>query len=215
MERMRKILPAAGLAVLLVMAFCAVPAVADPVPEEYFRTSIHADKAVYSPGDPITYRFWVDEYSDPHWFDIFNAIFTIDPNIDNIAVNTPDTCMVTGNSVVCDVDYLDEPNYGFWVMAPEFHGWLWVVHKDSTDFGTNFLITGKIREGTPAGTAITSSASFTGYYEDENGGPPIADCETTVHVAMPGPEFPSVFLPAAMVIGIFCAVILARMMRDQ
>jgi hypothetical protein len=185
-----------------------------------------ADKAVYTPGETITYKIWSDVSAESgaavdH---CAQATFVIDPNIEIKSLNfvppggvSGDHCDIIGNSILCDgsIDRI------LWFMGTSYHDFLKSYDGPANTRGSDFSITGQIKPGTPLGTTLTSTATLVSYLDtlDPITGTvySIAD-DSTNQVTVggnPSPEFPSALLPVTFIVGIIGAVLLIQRTREH
>jgi hypothetical protein len=205
-----------GVILLLVSLVFFAPVAAKSIPST-ITIGMVPDKIVYAPGDMIKYQFPAHFTSLTNYLDhCTNAKFFLDPHIENISDNMPEFCGINGNSVECED--------GSWLSL-----WAWwdtprlpvYFHWHPTE--DVFTVSGRIKENTPAGTPIKSSAYF-GFalqHPEENCGESncnyvhgTSESVVTVDNPHPVPEFPSVFLPAIFVLGFFVSVVLIRRTRE-
>lgn len=206
-----------GLVLLLVSVFSIMPVYANPLPIYDFKITLNPDKDVYSAGEGISYKIWADyhTYVGDDLDHCVSAVITLDPSIENIGQNMPYYCGVYGNKVICEPPY---PDMWFWFLGEDYHNWLPVAFED-TQGPDLFTISGTIKEDTPECTLIKSSAVLACYTEE---GESIADDAQSV-VSIRGdecpsyntPEFPSMFLPLSLIIGLLGTILFIQRTRNS
>lgn len=195
------------MSLLIGLCLMTIPVLGSTVQVELFGQvlgtltfTIVPDKAVYYPGDKITYDFTSGTIGAEKDLNIYSVAYldvTLDPHITDITVDTGEIgiiCTVSGNTVHCDNPDLDNV---LWMMDHYYP-----------------KISGTIQSGTPQGTLITTSG--------------VMDAELDYDVALyifpefcpdtnvvtvgsgpkPSPEFPLIFLPAIIIAGFIGAVLL-------
>jgi len=205
-----------GLILLIGLSLMTIPVLASTIQVEPFGQvlgtltfTIVPDKAVYNPGDKITYEFTsstvsADPDKDLNIYSVAYLDVTLDPHITGITVDTGDLgiiCTVSGNTVHCDNPDLDQVTWRLDYDYPK--------------------ISGTIQLGTLQGTLITTSGLmgadldydvalyiFPEFCPDTN-------VVTVGSGPNPSPEFPSIFLPAIMIIGFVGAVLLIQRTKEN
>jgi len=170
-----------------------------------FQDNLVADNTIYTAGSEITYSFertqsCPDDAPYPCYIDhCLNGAVAIDGHIDSVSISGWDSdyyCRTDDGNMI----YCEDPG------------------QLLTMFGisNNLVIRGKIKDDTPEGTILQSSAYIGPCVF--MGGPAFAGSfsESKVMVTgTPAPEFPSFFLPAIIIIGVLGAVLLTRRTRKH
>jgi hypothetical protein len=204
--------------VIITFLFCVIlmPAVlADTTWGTTFETKMVSDKDVYAPGDTITYKIWADTTIGPKFYRVDLcpwSEFVIDPNVEDLSHNYDENfgsdingeCKITGNTVTCTGKSL---MYLWSFSSLNKHGFITV--PPSIGGGEHdFMITGKVNPGTPLGTTLTSTSTISCFLENGDG---IADHATNqVLVGINEPEFPTLLIPLAMIIGFIGIILFTR-----
>ena len=177
-----------GIAAILICLCCCMTASAAYCDGRWSLT-MSPDKAVYHPGDTISY--YLEGYGPVDHAG--SGVITLDPKIRDITFwtdrNFGVTCNGAGNQVSCT----------------ESGGTGWGEHGNP-----GVHVTGTVT----GGPELTSSATFGGF--DDNGGP-IAGCASStvpVKTENPVPEFPTPVLPVVFLIGFLGLVIRFRQKRS-
>lgn len=208
-----------GIMLLIVSVFCLVPVAALTVDGVSFDIKMVADKTTYQPGDDISYKIWAD-VSGGDIDHCAGDTFILDPNIESISTSMPPLslypCSISGNTIGCS-----DPGVmmGLWFLGDPYHNWLPNYDNSGTRFGA-FTISGKIKSSTPVGTTIKSTSSLACTLVNGQPIEPLSESDVTIAShCLPGttcaPEFPSIFLPATMIIGVLGAVLLIQRTREN
>jgi hypothetical protein len=201
------------IGMLVIACLLAAPVFASTVPVTDFTSqqvgtltfTIIPDKTVYYPGDKITYKFATSStVTDPNVvFSIENTDLlhvTLDNHLTGITVDTGNIgiqCTLSGN----DLDCLNvNANQVLWLLDGNYYP----------------QISGIIKPGTPSGTKITTDG-YVGVSLDFNqaqyslpDSAPDTNVISVVSKPITSPEFPSIFLPAILIIGLLGAVLLIK-----